>query len=228
MTWKNISLWVLFSLVISLVMTLPSIYFFSNAAGVAPIANIVAIPLMKFFILPLSMLTVLTAVVDEGLAQRSLDSVAWIFDKFWGYALVLQELDWQWETSLPWWAYLAFFIGGTVIFMAPSWKSKFLGSLFFVPIFSSHPPPFFDLNEGEFMVTLLDVGQGYSLLIFTKNHVLLYDAGPGHHSGFNTGNAVVLPYLRSQRIEKLDTMIVSHNDSDHTGGIPAVLNSYRC
>ena len=62
-------------------------------------------------------------------------------------------------------------------------------------------------------VSVLDVGQGLSVVVKTANHVLLYDAG----------SRIVVPYLHGEGINKLDGFIVSHNDSDHSGGAASVL-----
>jgi competence protein ComEC len=55
-------------------------------------------------------------------------------------------------------------------------------------------------------------------VIRTSSHVLVYDTGPVFSSGFNTGAAVVLPYLRKQGVGRIDTLIISHGDRDHAGG----------
>jgi len=73
-------------------------------------------------------------------------------------------------------------------------------------------------------VTVLDVGQGLSVVLETQNHTMLYDAGPSFPSGFNTGEAVVLPYLKARNVAKVDLAIVSHNDNDHSGGIQPLID----
>jgi competence protein ComEC len=55
---------------------------------------------------------------------------------------------------------------------------------------------------------------------------MVYDTGPGLSEEFDTGQAVVVPYLRQQGITRLDTMVVSHGDNDHIGGARSVLRSY--
>jgi len=72
-------------------------------------------------------------------------------------------------------------------------------------------------------MTVLDVGQGLAIVIETQHHTLIYDAGVRSLSGFNTGSAVVLPYMKSRRIQKVDLAMVSHNDNDHSGGIHSLL-----
>jgi competence protein ComEC len=70
---------------------------------------------------------------------------------------------------------------------------------------------------------LLDVGQGLSVVVRTRHHTLVYDAGPSHSPTFDTGRVVVVPYLRSQGLNRVDRMVVSHGDNDHAGGVPSLL-----
>jgi competence protein ComEC len=79
---------------------------------------------------------------------------------------------------------------------------------------------------GEVWVTLLDVGQGLSTVVRTREHALVYDAGPSYSPGFDTGRTVVVPYLRSQGVGKVDKLVVSHGDNDHIGGVPSLLKGY--
>jgi competence protein ComEC len=58
----------------------------------------------------------------------------------------------------------------------------------------------------------------------TAHHALLFDAGPGPEST-HAGERVVVPFLQAQGVTTLDTLIVSHADSDHSGGAPAVLDA---
>lgn len=78
-------------------------------------------------------------------------------------------------------------------------------------------------REGQFEVLALDVGQGSAALIDTRNHRLLFDAGPRFPSGFDVGEAVVLPAVAATGKRRLDRLIVSHGDLDHAGGVAAVL-----
>ncbi|MCY4584914.1 MAG: MBL fold metallo-hydrolase, partial [Bryobacterales bacterium] len=70
------------------------------------------------------------------------------------------------------------------------------------------------------------VGHGLAVLVETRSHTLLYDAGAVYRSGFDTGREIVLPAMRANSWETLDRVVVSHADNDHAGGIPAVLESF--
>ncbi|WP_154233938.1 ComEC/Rec2 family competence protein, partial [Burkholderia pseudomallei] len=78
--------------------------------------------------------------------------------------------------------------------------------------------------DGAFRLTALDVGQGSAVLIETARHTLLFDAGPGPEAS-NAGERIVVPFLRARGVRALDALVVSHADSDHAGGAPAVLGS---
>lgn len=73
-----------------------------------------------------------------------------------------------------------------------------------------------------FGVTVLDVGQGTSAVVRTRNQLLLYDTGPRYPSGFDIGEAVVAPYLRRAHRGRVTELVLSHADMDHVGGAGAV------
>jgi competence protein ComEC len=54
----------------------------------------------------------------------------------------------------------------------------------------------------------------------------LYDAGPSYPSGFDVGDAVVVPSLRALGVDDLDRIVISHGDSDHSGGVSAVHRAF--
>ena len=86
----------------------------------------------------------------------------------------------------------------------------FVGILFFIAL------EFFYQNS-SLRVTVLDVGQGDSAIIQTRNHVVLVDTGPQTRFQ-NAGRTVVYPWLKKLGIKKIDILILTHPDIDHTGG----------
>ena len=68
------------------------------------------------------------------------------------------------------------------------------------------------------------MGQGLAVLVRTREHSLLYDTGPRLGPDFDTGRAVVMPYLVNQSIKRLDKVIISHGDNDHAGGLGSLLS----
>lgn len=79
----------------------------------------------------------------------------------------------------------------------------------------------------ELEVVFLDVGQGDAILIFTpRGRHILIDGGTGEGAfGLeDQGKKIILPYLRRRGIKRLDTVIATHPDFDHIGGLVSVVS----
>jgi competence protein ComEC len=72
---------------------------------------------------------------------------------------------------------------------------------------------------GGFWFTLLDVGEGLAAAVRTRDHTLVYDTGRRLGTTLDTGRAALAPFLRYYGAERVDLLIVSHGDSQHTGGV---------
>ncbi len=101
------------------------------------------------------------------------------------------------------------------------WILRFVACVLFFPLFIVTKPIF---STGEYQLTVLDVGQGSAAVIQTQNHVAVFDAGAKFSDRLDAGSSVVLPYLRSQGIQSLDYLIISHGDADHIGGAQVILD----
>lgn len=77
-------------------------------------------------------------------------------------------------------------------------------------------------------VTFLDVGQGDAIFVRTPQGLtLLIDGGGTPFSDYSTGQKVVRPYLRKQGLEKIDLMVMTHKDLDHSEGLLELLPSVK-
>ncbi len=189
---------------------------FSQWPPLAPLVNLIAIPLVTL-LLPLLLLDVLMLALWPAVGSWLLIKLGKGFE--WGW----QGLDWAAQqisavvvsAPISWWMLLLALLGGLWLLLPPAVPGRWIGTLLWLPLLwpSSSAPP-----EGGFRVTVLDVGQGLSVLVETRKHRLLYDTGPRYRSGFNAAEAAVVPFLHGQGIRQLDRLIVSHADSDHAGG----------
>jgi competence protein ComEC len=96
---------------------------------------------------------------------------------------------------------------------------RLLGLPLLLPVLlwqAPRPPP------GEFELLAADVGQGNGVLVRTATHTLVYDTGPAYGRDADAGERVLVPLLRALD-ERVDLVVLSHRDSDHTGGAAAVL-----
>ena len=75
-------------------------------------------------------------------------------------------------------------------------------------------------NDSDFSITMLDVGQGLSILVSSNGRYMLYDGGDRDTASY------VVSYLKKHNIEKLDYVVASHYDSDHLNGLVGVLSNF--
>jgi competence protein ComEC len=114
-------------------------------------------------------------------------------------------------------------LGALWLFLPRGVPLRWLGLLLFLPLLR---PPLRVPAEGAFQAWVLDVGQGLSVLLRTREHALVYDAGARYPSGFDLGEAVVLPSIHALGISRLDMLMISHGDNDHAGGAEAVADAF--
>ena len=72
---------------------------------------------------------------------------------------------------------------------------------------------------------MLDIGQGTAAVVRTANHTLVYDTGPRWTDTSDTGSRLIAPYLRATGSARIDGLVVSHLDIDHSGGAKSLLNA---
>ncbi len=183
-----------------------------------PLANLLAVPWISVLVVPLALLgSFLLWVPWLG------EALLWLAG---GLLAVLFELlaliaGWQpaWLASaLPLWAWSLVALGTLVLLLPAGVPLRVLGMLLLAPLlFAPDSRP----EQGRAEVWVFDVGQGLSVLVRTRDHALLYDAGP-RYGDFDIGERVVFPSLRQLGLERLDLMMLSHADSDHAGGALAI------
>jgi len=184
----------------------------------APVANLFAVPWISLVVLPLALLgTALLWVPLAGeavlwLAGGALDGL------FKGLALLAGQLPARVPPEVPLAYWLVSLMGAVVLLLPKGVPFRVLGwPLLLMAVF----PPRQWVPHGQVDVVQLDVGQGQALILRTRHHTLLYDAGP--RSGpVDLGARVVLPSLKKLGVAQLDMMLLSHADADHAGGAAAV------
>lgn len=108
--------------------------------------------------------------------------------------------------------------GGALLAWCTAWKQRLLAMCMLLPCFwwpVSRPAP------GHLELVAADIGQGNAVLVRTATHSLLFDTGPRFGSESDAGQRVLLPLLQHLN-EHLDILVLSHQDSDHTGGALSV------
>ena len=196
------------------------ILMFGQASIVSPLANAFAIPVISLAVVPLAIFGSVLP-FDFILQDFILQSAHLIFEMCMQGLSYLSNLPtWQ-QAAPPVWAMLLALLGVIWLLLPRGFPQRWLGLILLLPLFfvQVETP-----NMGEMRATVLDVGQGLAVVVQTKNHTLLYDAGPKFSAQSDAGSRIVVPFLRGQGVKKLDGFMLSHDDADHTGGAAAVLS----
>jgi competence protein ComEC len=199
--------------VLTLALTPLTLLLFGQVSLVGLLANLVAIPWVTLVVTPLALGGVLLAPLWQAAAwalQPLVLGLQWLADLPGAVVFV---------PAAPVWAGAAALVGGLLLAMRWPWPVRLLGLPLLLPVLwwqPQRPAP------GQFDVLAADIGQGNAVLVRTAQHSLLYDAGPQYGRGSDAGQRVVVPLLRALG-EQLDTVVLSHRDTDHTGGATAVL-----
>lgn len=184
----------------------------------APFANLVAVPWISLVVLPLALLgTALLALpfVGEGLLWLAGGALGALFN---GLAWLAGQMPAWIPADVPLGYWLVSLLGAVLLLLPTGVPFRVLGwPMLLLAVF----PPRTLVPDGQVEVTQLDVGQGQSLILRTRHHTLLYDAGPRSGS-FDLGARVVLPSLRKLGVGELDMLLLSHADADHAGGAVAI------
>lgn len=198
------------------------ILFFGRGSLSSPLANIIAVPWVSLLVVPPTLLGSALLVIHPGLGGLLLQAAAWLFQLLWPLLSWLEQLVPVLQLSLDGWPLLLAALGLVWLLLPRGWPLRSLGLVLCLPVLLLRPatPP-----HGEVWFTLLDVGQGQAAVIQTRHHALVMDTGPRFPSGFDTGSAVLLPYLHSRGIHRVDRLIISHSDTDHLGGAASLVEA---
>ena len=198
------------------------LFFFQQVSLISPLANFIAVPVISLAAVPLSLLGVLVMFGSPLLASKLFIIVDTALQGLWWLLVRLAELPLATinHKQPSTWA-LAFALPGILLLLAPRGSpARWLSLVMFLPlVFTASDKP----ETGGIKMTLLDVGQGLSVVVQTTNHWLVYDTGDKFSAESDMGQSVVLPFLRRQGASKIDKLVISHGDNDHSGGAVSVM-----
>lgn len=199
------------------------IFYFQQVSIIAPLANFIAVPVVSFLIVPLSFASVLMMAVSVEYALPLLKLIDEILKGLWLVLSKLADLSYSDVSIVSNSFYVVIFalIGIFILLSPKGMPARWLGAVLILPLLFVKQDK---QRLGDFEMTLLDVGQGLSAVIETKNHSLVFDTGAKYSSQFNMGNSVVIPFLHHKGITKIDKLIISHGDNDHIGGAKAIID----
>jgi competence protein ComEC len=191
---------------------------FQQVSLISPLANAFAIPAVSLVVVPLTLTGVLLPFdIVLHLAHGVMEGCG----RLLGWMSAAPAAVWQQHAPAAWSVPVAV-CGALWLLLPRGFPARWIGAACLMPLFLAPRP---ELAEGDLRVTVLDVGQGLAVVAQTHRHVLLYDAGPAFGPMADSGNRIVVPFLRAAGVTHLDGMVVSHDDADHTGGALSVLQA---
>ena len=228
------------------------LFFFNGLALNGFLANLIAVPLYSFLLVPLILFAVLTNgafsswplsnTIAQGITQclsvfqgsyvpisinLSLILTALLSLVFGGMLYGLYLVSQVQTKNTPLKSSRFFTLNSTKILLPEDYKQALLGViLIFSVCMSTLGYRYF--TKPKWQLDTLDVGQGLATLIVKEGKGVLYDTGPAWQSGTGGSSMAeleILPYLQREGIE-LETLILSHDDNDHSGGAKAILAAY--
>ena len=228
------------------------LFFFNGLALNGFLANLIAVPLYSFLLVPLILFAVLTHgafsswhlanVIAQGITQclsffqgsympisinLSLILTALLSLVFGGMLYGLYFASQGKTKNTPLKSSRFFTLNSTKILSPEAYKQVLLGViLVFGVCIGSFGYRY--LTKPKWQLDTLDVGQGLATLIVKEGNGVLYDTGPAWQSGIGGSSMAeleILPYLQREGIE-LEALILSHDDNDHSGGAKAILAAY--
>lgn len=199
--------------VVTVALTPLSLLLFNQVSIVGLAANFMAIPWVTLVVTPLGMAGVLLPPAWTA-AGWAVDALATVLR----WLAAFPFATWS-APAPPLWAAAAGIGGGLLLAARLPWSVRLAGVPLVLPVLlwqAPRPPP------GEFELLAADIGQGNAVLVRTAGHALVYDSGPAYSRETDAGQRVLVPLLRALD-ERVDLLVLSHRDTDHTGGAGAVL-----
>lgn len=223
--WRQTRLLIRLQIALSIGLMPLTVLFFSQVSVVSPAANLVAVPLFSFFVVPIALMSAVAGSFWQPLGAPLI--VAELLARF-----VLQFSEWLIAVADAFaasvWVSGSYSALGTILLLAGLLMVYFPKAtglrwpgvlLIAISIVSPHTKAQLRPAWGEFRLTMLDVGHGLAIHLQTASHDLLYDTAALFGSGNSAANIVIGPYLRLLGLSEIDLLVVSHSDNDHAGGV---------
>jgi competence protein ComEC len=199
---------------------------FGSLSLISPVANAIAIPLFTLVIVPLVLIGTGVACLSIEFGGGILKLAAWLLEQCWPALAWLADrpLAMWYFPELPLTHHVFLALGAAMLVLPGSLPMRIAAIAMCLPAVLYRPAA---PQPGGFELAMLDVGQGLAVVVRTHRHTLVYDAGPAFRTGRDTGELVVVPFLRSRGVRAVDRLVISHGDLDHAGGARSIVSHVK-
>ncbi len=204
-------------LAVTLAMMPMMVALFQQVSLVSPLANAFAIPVVSLIVVPLTLAGAFLPL------PAFLDAAHWVMD------MTMVPLEWLARSPLATlethdpapWTVAAAMVGAAWLLSPRGVPMRSAGAIWIAPLFAVVPP---SPAPGEAWLDILEVGNGLAVVVRTASHALVYDTGPSWSAESDSGNRIVVPFLRGEGIA-IDGVVVTHADDDHSGGALSIAHA---
>ncbi|WP_417446356.1 DNA internalization-related competence protein ComEC/Rec2 [Kangiella sp.] len=230
--WEHkLTLLIKLQLAITLTLAIPSLVYFQKASFLGMAVNIIMIPLFSIILLPTIFLSFVLSLLGVNWPLKQFDNLVGYFFQYSEQVIQTIALD---NVSLIFInAQIPIFIGIAIFFVLllcwiPLSKIKtplITFALLISSIMLVGQKLDKQLSENKWSIEIFDVGHGLAVLLHKNDHAILYDTGYAS-PGSSAVSSYIIPSLKTLGIKKIDTLILSHKDNDHAGGVNELLDNF--
>lgn len=179
---------------------------------ISPLINVIFVPFISLVIFPLSIITLIFPILDNLLfvLLNFMENLT-IFCNNFNINLIMAKI--------PFYLFIIYYLIITFIFIKP----KYFYVLIIILIIHNNIKYF---NKNSYL-TMIDVGQGDSILLEIKSKNILIDTGGNMFSDYNMAKNKLIPYFKSLGIKKIDYLILTHGDYDHIGNAKYIVENFK-
>lgn len=199
-----------------------SMLLFQGISTVAPLVNVVVVPLFTFWVMPLTLLGLALALLNLPAGQLILWQAAeWPLVKIWPVLVWLTEQPWHWlSRTIDVIPYL--FLALVLLFTLPlAWRWRLFASVIAIISLASYRWLAASQLRDQLLVHVVDIGQGSALVLERDGKALLVDTGMQFSNGQVIAERTLRPLIYERQLTP-ELGFITHTDSDHSGGYAAV------
>ena len=233
--WRNRILSFLWVSLFAILGTMPlTAYYFNQTSLVGILANCFAVPVIGFLVVPLGIVAAFITPVSTAIASFAFHVCTVVLN--WSIAVIGFISGFSFaavNTITPSFIEIAGFyllLCGVCLFVRYPKKAKW--ALVFAAVILLSDAGYWiqhRLLHNDFRVTVLDVGQGTACVLeFPDGYTMLIDGGGfSDNSAFDVGERIVAPFLWRNKIRTVDTLVLSHPNSDHLNGLIYIAENFH-
>ncbi len=198
---------------------------FHRFTPVATPVNLVAVPLFSFVTTPLTLGALAIGEHVESASISLLRLAAYSVDGLEALITIASSLPYA-HLELAEFdgiARLLLLVPLAWVVLPPGWPARRIALLGVLAVVWWKPGP---TPESCFDSWVLDVGQGLAVVVQNRQGVVVYDTGMAWQSGGSVARQVITPFLRRRGVARIDRLIISHADLDHSGGLEALREDF--